>query len=130
MNKIHTVIGKSTHVQGDVEFSGGLHLDGRISGNVRANPGSNSTLSVSEYGRIDGAVEAANVILDGTVAGPIRASGRVVMGCSARVLGDVHYGVIEMALGAEIIGRLVPATPDPVGVRDAATAEVKLHGAL
>jgi cytoskeletal protein CcmA (bactofilin family) len=26
----------------------------------------------------------------------------------ARVQGDVHYGMIEMALGAEIIGKLVP----------------------
>jgi cytoskeletal protein CcmA (bactofilin family) len=109
-HKIDTLIGKTAHLKGDFEFSGGLHLEGRISGDVRANPSSDSTLSVSEDGRIDGAVTAANVILEGTVTGPIHATGRVVLGPRARVHGDVYYGVIEMTLGAEIMGRLVPVT--------------------
>jgi len=30
--QVDTLIGKSTSVQGDVEFSGGLHIDGRPRG--------------------------------------------------------------------------------------------------
>ncbi len=127
MNKIDTLIGKSVHLQGDLKFSGGLHLDGRIAGDVRADPSSNSTLSVSEYGRIDGAVEVANVILDGTVTGPIHARERVVLGAKARVHGDVYYGVIEMTLGAEISGKLVPiSVPEPARAAQAAKVEMKL----
>jgi cytoskeletal protein CcmA (bactofilin family) len=37
----------------------------------------------------------------------------VVLGSKARVRGNVHYGVIEMALGAEISGKLVPAGDRP-----------------
>ena len=33
---------------------------------------------------------------------------RVVLGATAKVQGNVHYGVIEMTLGAEIKGKLVP----------------------
>ena len=130
-HKIDTLIGRTAHLKGDFEFSGGLHLDGRISGNVRADSSSDSTLSVSEHGRIDGAVSATNVILDGTVSGPIHARGRVVLGPHARVDGDVYYGVIEMTLGAEIMGRLVPVTlGSPPAAATAAKVEVKLGAAF
>ena len=32
--KIDTLIGAETRINGDVEFAGGLHLDGYINGNV------------------------------------------------------------------------------------------------
>jgi cytoskeletal protein CcmA (bactofilin family) len=105
--RIDTLIAKSVRVHGDVEFAGGLHLDGHVAGNVRADPQSPTSLSVSESGSIEGAVEATEVVLHGTVRGDIVARGRVVLGASARVEGDVHYGVIEMTLGAQITGKLV-----------------------
>jgi cytoskeletal protein CcmA (bactofilin family) len=105
---IDTLIGKTSRVQGDVMFAGGLHLDGSVAGNVRAQGGEDSTLSVSEHGSIEGSVEVPNVVLNGLVTGDILASGRVVLGAGARVKGDVRYGVIEITLGAEIQGRLSP----------------------
>jgi cytoskeletal protein CcmA (bactofilin family) len=107
-------------------FAGGLHVDGHIAGNVSAQLSSDSTLSVSEHGCIDGAVEVPNVILDGTVRGHIHARGRVVLGPKSRVEGDVYYGVIEMTLGAEIMGRLQPLPAgEAEGARQAAKLEAK-----
>jgi cytoskeletal protein CcmA (bactofilin family) len=63
-------------------------------------------LSISETGSIEGNVEAENVMLSGTVRGDILARERVVLGATARVQGNVHYGVIEMTLGAQIMGKL------------------------
>ena len=117
--RIDTLIGRSASIQGDVEFSGGLHIDGRVAGNVRVVPGGAAALSISEHGVVEGSVDAPQVVLNGTVKGDIVAAERVVLGAKARVLGDVSYGVIEMALGAEITGRLIPANP----VAGAATAE-------
>jgi len=105
---VDILLGKSARVRGDIDFAGGLHVDGRVAGHVRADPESISTLSVSETGWIEGSAQATNVILNGTVRGDIVASGRVTLGPRAKVHGDVHYGVIETALGAEILGRLVP----------------------
>jgi cytoskeletal protein CcmA (bactofilin family) len=105
--RIGTLIGKGVHVQGDVEFEGGLHLDGRIAGGVRSDPVPTSTLTVSESGAIEGAVRVPNVFLKGTVRGDIHASERLVMGSTARVEGNVYYRVIEMAQGAQILGKLV-----------------------
>src|SRR5580658_8583321 len=105
---IDTLVGKNSSVKGDIEFFGGLHVDGRVYGSVRAASGADASLSVSEDGVIEGSVEARNVVLNGRVNGDIMATQRVVLGAKARVRGDVHYGAIEMAQGAEISGRLVP----------------------
>ena len=118
--RIDTLIGRSARVQGDIEFAGGLHVDGQVTGNVRVVAGASAALSVSEHGVIEGSVEAPQVVLNGTVNGDIIASDRVVLGAKARVRGDVSYGVIEMALGAEITGRLIPANTEP----EAPTAQV------
>jgi cytoskeletal protein CcmA (bactofilin family) len=113
VGRIDTLIGRSASVQGDVEFAGGLHVDGRITGSVRATAGAEGALSVSEHGVIEGSVEAPNVVLNGRVNGDIIGRERVVLGGKARVRGNVHYGVIEMALGAEISGKLVPRADNP-----------------
>jgi cytoskeletal protein CcmA (bactofilin family) len=50
--RIDTLIGQASRVHGDLEFAGGLHLDGGIAGNVRAIPVEGSSLSISETGAI------------------------------------------------------------------------------
>jgi cytoskeletal protein CcmA (bactofilin family) len=110
--KIDTLIGKAAHVHGDVDFEGGLHLDGHIGGSVRAGGARESSLSVSDSGSIEGAVHVPNVVLNGTVKGDIHARERIVLGATARVEGDVYYGVIEMTLGAQIVGKLVRLGPE------------------
>jgi cytoskeletal protein CcmA (bactofilin family) len=109
--RIDILLGKSARIHGDVEFSGGLHLDGCVMGNVRSDGDEPSTLSVSDTGLIEGSVIVDNIVLNGTVRGDIRASGRVVLGAQAKVQGNVYYGVIETALGAEIMGKLVSVPP-------------------
>ena len=125
--QIDTLIGASTRINGDVEFSGGLHLDGHINGNVTSSGAVDAMLSVSESGHIEGSVSAANVLLNGTVRGDIDAADRVELGAKARVLGNVHYSVIETAVGAQILGKLnhrspaghIPVEQAPAGERPA-----------
>jgi cytoskeletal protein CcmA (bactofilin family) len=105
--QIDTLIGAGTRINGDVDFSGGLHLDGYINGNVSAEPGAAATLSVSEQGGIEGSVSVSNVILNGIVKGDIDATLRVELGEKARVLGNVRYSAIETAVGAQINGKLI-----------------------
>jgi len=123
--RIDILIGKSASIQGDIDFSGGLHLDGRVTGHVRAEESSGSTLSVSEGGCIEGSVQVPNVMLNGTVKGDIRARERVVLGACAKVQGNVYYGVIESAIGAEIAGKLVPVEPSQRAAPEASPSEPK-----
>ena len=111
---VGTLIGPKTRINGDVEFTGGLHLDGYINGNVKGDSSQSTFLSVSQQGSIEGSVIAPNVILNGIVKGDIDASGRIELGSNARVMGNVHYTVIETAVGAQINGKLIHRA-DPKG---------------
>jgi cytoskeletal protein CcmA (bactofilin family) len=111
-HQIDTLIGKAARVRGDVVFEGGLHLDGRVEGAVRSGGSAEATLSVSESGSVEGPVDVPNVLLEGRVTGDIHARERVVLGATARVEGNVYYGVIEMTLGAQIMGKLVRIAPE------------------
>jgi len=104
---VETLIGRNTSIQGDIHFSGGLHVDGEIKGNVIAEEGSSSVLRVSEHGRIQGEVRVPTINLDGTVSGDVYASQGIELASHARVNGNVFYQLIEMAMGAEVNGNLV-----------------------
>jgi cytoskeletal protein CcmA (bactofilin family) len=110
--RIDTLIGKAARVHGEIEFQGGLHVDGHVAGGVRSDEAPDATLSVSATGSIEGPVQVPNVVLDGMVKGDIYARERVVLGATARVEGNVYYGIIEMTLGAQIIGKLVRLEPE------------------
>jgi cytoskeletal protein CcmA (bactofilin family) len=116
--KIDTLIGAETRINGDVEFSGGLHLDGYINGNVKATV-AGANLRVSETGSIEGSVLATNILLNGLVKGNIDAAERVELGENARVMGNVRYSVIETAVGAQINGKLIHRTNPQEGEGDA-----------
>jgi cytoskeletal protein CcmA (bactofilin family) len=104
---IDTLVGSNSKVNGDLHFAGGCHVDGVVKGSVTADIESNSALTVSEDGSIEGGVTVPHVILNGIVRGDVIASQRVELGPTARVIGNVYYNLIEMAIGAEINGKLV-----------------------
>jgi len=104
---IDTLVGANSRVNGDLNFTGGCHVDGTVKGSVNAAPDSNSALSISEEGSIEGGVSVPYVVLNGIVRGDVVACQRVELGPTARVIGNVYYNLIEMAIGAEINGKLV-----------------------
>jgi cytoskeletal protein CcmA (bactofilin family) len=104
--KIETLIHAKTRIDGNVQFTGGMHVDGYINGNV-SGEGNAGVLWVSDTGTIEGSVMVADIMLNGLVKGDIEASGRVELGEKGRVLGNVRYATIETAVGAQINGKLI-----------------------
>ncbi len=104
---VETMVGPNTEISGDLRFEGWCHVDGTVNGNITANPDTDSHLSISEDANVDGGVTVPNVQLNGIVRGDVYASERVELGPTARVIGNVYYNLIEMAIGAEINGKLV-----------------------
>ncbi|MCU7937468.1 MAG: polymer-forming cytoskeletal protein [Candidatus Thiodiazotropha sp. (ex Dulcina madagascariensis)] len=114
--RITTVIGTGTEIRGDITFSSGLHVDGVIKGDVISDPQDRSaTLTLSELGTIDGNVRVGNVMLNGTVVGDVVAGNRVELAPKARITGTLTYAMLEMAMGAEVNGKLIHAAEqDPL----------------
>lgn len=115
-SKVDTIIGQQTRIEGDVHFTGGLHVDGHIKGSIIAEAGSDSVLTVSEHGSIEGGVRVPTVILNGTVTGDVRSGDRIELSTKAEVNGDVYYNLIEMAMGAAVNGSLVHEVDTPSAV--------------
>ncbi|MES2012421.1 MAG: polymer-forming cytoskeletal protein [Pseudomonadota bacterium] len=106
-NSIDTLIGADTRIEGDVHFSGGLRVDGAIRGNVSEPNASPSTLILSEHGRVEGAINASKIVINGKVVGPVKSNQFIELQAKARITGDVYYKSLEMHTGAVIEGKLV-----------------------
>ena len=111
-SKIDTLIGQSIELDGDLNFSGGLHLDGRVNGNVTAENGSNPVLVVSEQGQISGDVNVPYAVINGTIKGNVYASEKLELSNKACITGNVHYNVLEMASGASVNGNMLHDNQD------------------
>lgn len=106
-NTIDTLIGAKTDLKGDIVFTGGLRVDGKVRGNITAKGDGNSTLVLSENAAVTGNVTVPHIITNGTIKGNVRAAERIELQPKAEISGDVYYKVIEMSLGAVINGNLV-----------------------
>ena len=94
-NRIDSLIGSETRVDGDLTFTGGLRVDGQVVGNVAEVEGQPSTLVLSEQGRISGTIRVAHVVVNGVVLGPVHAMEYLELQGKARVTGDVYYKTLE-----------------------------------
>ena len=120
---VETLIGPKVVLQGDLHFDGGLYIEGRVVGRVIAGDDAKAVVTLAEGGSIEGEVRAPMVVINGQVDGDIHASGRVQLAPKARVTGDVHYQVVEMAAGAVLTGHLVHAAHGTAEALDEAEAE-------
>lgn len=132
--KIDSLIGENTEITGDVRFTGGLHVDGTVKGNIVAEADSNSLLSLSDQGKVEGEIHVPYNIIDGTVNGNVHSSEHVELEARSRITGDVYYNLLEISGGAQVSGRLVhaadgngeaageagdaPVSPEPVSGED------------
>ena len=122
---ISTLVGSKTRVHGDLEFTGGCLVDGFVKGNVKSVDDDGATLTISERGAVEGSVRVPNVLLNGTVRGDVSASHRIELGANARVVGNVQYRLIEMAIGAEVNGKLIHESEAAAGAREPAAGTEK-----
>jgi len=106
-NRIDSLIGAGTKIEGNVNFTGGLRVDGEIIGNVTAVSDQPSTLVLSEHARIDGEIRVSHLVVNGSINGPVYVQEFLELQAHSKLKGDVHYQSVEMQLGAVVEGRLV-----------------------
>ena len=106
-NRIDTLIGAGSVIQGNISFSGGMRIDGEVNGNIVAIPGKPSTLVLSEQGCVNGDVSVTHLVVNGSICGTVTASEFLELHAKARVTGDVNYKILEIQVGAVLEGRLI-----------------------
>lgn len=105
-NQIVSLISPSTTIEGDVHFKGGLRIEGKVIGNVIAEPNEPSMLVICDAARIEGEVRVSHLIVNGEIEGPVHSTELLELQPKARIVGDVHYKALEMHGGALVTGKL------------------------
>ena len=85
----------------EITFEGTLRVDAYVAGLVRSD---NGKLILDEAGKIDGDVCVNEAIINGAVRGDIRATERVELTSSARVIGDIETAQLVIQPGATFQG--------------------------
>lgn len=105
---IKSLIAEGSRIVGNISFSDGLRIDGEVSGDIRASDEQGSLLVISESAKVQGALTADHIIINGSVKGPVYAQHMLELQPKARIEGDVQYTALEMHQGALITGQLRP----------------------
>lgn len=108
-----TLIAQNTRIKGSVGFGDLLYVNGTIEGDVSGDPNDAATLVVCEGGLVQGEIRASNVVIDGNVEGDVYATGKLELAAKARVLGNVHYNLVEMHLGSVVNGQMISLNDAP-----------------
>jgi cytoskeletal protein CcmA (bactofilin family) len=105
-----TFIGAGTSITGDITCDADLAVAGEVigDGDVRG------SLTLSESGRWEGTVAAANAVIAGEVMGNVMCSGKLEIRKLARIHGSVRAGSIAIAQGAVVDGDMAVAGGAPV----------------
>lgn len=112
-----TLISAKTEIVGDIKFSGGLHIEGVVKGNLIGEPNSSATVRISDKGRVEGQVSSPNIIINGVVNGDVNSLKYIELAKKAKINGNLNYKMMEMVLGAQVNGQL-NHSPDDIKPRE------------
>ena len=101
-NKDVSVIGPDMEVLGGIKCEGAVRVQGKIGGPVHTS----APVVVDKGGRIDGDVEAVEVVVAGTVLGSIVCARRVELRETGRINGDIQTERMKVDEGAQFEGHL------------------------
>ncbi len=110
-------VGAGAVFEGTLRFSGRIEIEGRVSGNIVADAAADSEVVVAGPGVVQGQIDAARVVISGTVEGPVRASVRLDVLAGAKVSGDLTYRDLQIQHGAVVTGSLQPIEGEQVALK-------------
>ena len=102
-----TLITADTKITGDISFTGVLFIDGIVHGNISAEAGSHSMLTVGAHGHVEGEIKVPQINIYGYVNGDVHALESLNLYKEAVIEGDVYYNLLQMAMGSTVNGKLV-----------------------
>ncbi len=107
--KIDTIIGRGTTLEGTLNAEGTVRLDGMVHGGINVK----GSLIIGEEGMIKGNVNAENAFVAGAVEGNVTAASQLHITTSARLMGDITVKSIIIDEGAIFAGNCSIITDHP-----------------
>ncbi len=107
LESFDTLIGAATKIDGRMVDNKSIRLDGTIDGSIESPAGTQVTVAIGKTGLVHGDVRAHRVLVNGQVDGNIYAREKCELHETSKVKGDIHYGLLGIEHGAEILGLMV-----------------------
>ena len=107
LESFDTLIGAATKIQGRMVVNKSIRLDGTIEGSIESSTDTQVTVAIGHSGLVHGDVRAHRVLVNGQVDGNIYAREKCELHETSKVKGDIHYGLLGIEHGAEILGLMV-----------------------
>ncbi|MCB1955143.1 MAG: polymer-forming cytoskeletal protein [Rhodocyclaceae bacterium] len=112
ITKLSSLVAGNVDITGDLAFTDGLRVDGRITGNLSNKSGKKGLLVLSEQGRIEGNVHVHDAVINGEIVGDLTVEHFLELQPKARITGDIRYRQLQMDCGASVSGTLTCETDD------------------
>ena len=107
LESFDTLIGAATRIEGRMVVNKSIRLDGTIEGSIESSSDNQVTVAIGHTGLVHGDVRAHRVLVNGQVDGNIYAREKCELHETSKVKGDIHYGLLGIEHGAEILGLMV-----------------------
>lgn len=85
---------------GDARYPCHVSIEGDIDGQITTD--GDHTITCLKTAKVSGTLEARNLAIQGYVDGTLKAAGLAQFGHTAKVIGEVQYGTLSIAEGAQI----------------------------
>lgn len=107
-DKISTLLGEDIIIDGGtVKANETMRIDGQINGSIE----SEGNIFVGEKGRINGNIQAINILIAGKVEGNLSAKEQIHLTSSSQLLGDMKCNSFVVDEGAIFQGKCDMKTP-------------------
>lgn len=99
--KLESIIGSNTQVEGNITTKGTLRLDGRLTGNVDTD-----WLIIGEKAFVKGNVSVAGVVVAGYLEGNVSAKEIIELKRTGQIRGDVSTSKLVVIEGGMVDGKI------------------------
>jgi cytoskeletal protein CcmA (bactofilin family) len=105
--EITTILGKGSAFDGKLTFEGAVRIDGEFSGEIRTE----GVLIIGESAEVKADIEAATLVIEGTVRGDLNATESIQIHAPARVFGNLTTPSLEIQKGSLFEGNCQMGSP-------------------
>lgn len=95
-DKIDTIIGKNTIIEGTIKTEETIRIDGSLKGDIVCS----GNLFIGESAELFGNIKAKNVTIAGRVEGNVNSQGQLILTSSGKLKGDIEVVNLSIEDGA------------------------------
>jgi cytoskeletal protein CcmA (bactofilin family) len=106
-----SVIGRGTRIEGNVQFSGALVIEGSVHGEVRGEGKTPASVAIGRDGNVIGAMARVDLRSEGRLEGVVTDAGLVELRADSHTSGEIGYAVLDVQRGAVLDCLLKPQRP-------------------